>query len=55
MAPAHDDMTRQTLAEAVALVEAGRTRETRDRLVRAIAAEPAFAEPWLRSLVNQLR
>ncbi|MCP3798044.1 hypothetical protein NLX83_02115 [Allokutzneria sp. A3M-2-11 16] len=53
--PAHDARTRQALAEAVALVESGRTRETRERLVRAIAAEPAFAEPWLRALVNQLR
>ncbi len=52
-APDHGQRTRQALAEAVAVAEAGRTN--RDRLVRAIAAEPAFAEPWLRSAVNQLR
>ncbi|WP_344882355.1 hypothetical protein [Allokutzneria multivorans] len=51
--PDHGQRTRQALAEAVALVEAG--RNNRDRLVKVIVAEPTFAEPWLRSAVNQLR
>ena len=54
-APDRSAGTRQALAEAVAVVAAGRTKETRDRLVKAMAAEPAFAEPWLRSLASQLR
>ncbi|MEU5097585.1 hypothetical protein [Streptomyces sp. NPDC020996] len=43
------------LATAVALVEAGRTGTVRRRLVRTFAAEPAFAEPWLRSLSHELK
>lgn len=52
--PRHDERTRQALAEAVAVVEAGRSRAVRNRLVRGLTAEPAVAEPWLRALVGQL-
>lgn len=52
--PDHGDETRQALAEAVALVASGRTAATRRRIARAISAEPALAEPWLRSLVTTL-
>jgi hypothetical protein len=40
---------------AVALVEHGRQRETRDAFVRLLSAEPTFAEPWLRALALELR
>ena len=52
-APRHDDRARAALAEAVRLFELGQTR--RDDLVRLMAKEPAFAEPWLRSLALELR
>jgi hypothetical protein len=52
--PAHDDRTRRALAEAVAIVEAGRTRAVRERLARTMSREPAIAEPWLRDLVRRL-
>jgi hypothetical protein len=52
--PRHDDRTRAALAEAVALVELGRQQETRAALARTMAAEPAYAESWLRTLVRQL-
>jgi hypothetical protein len=42
------------LAEAVALVEYGRRPGTRKALAAAMAAEPAIAEPWLRTLITQL-
>lgn len=53
--PRHDPKTRQALAEAVALVEAGRHPETRAALHKVIVNEPTFASPWLRSLANELR
>jgi hypothetical protein len=53
--PRRDERTRKALAEAVALVECGRTRELRERLARLMAAEPAFREPWLRGLALELR
>lgn len=53
--PDHGKATRRALAEAFALVDAGRSAETRDRLVRTISAEPAIAGPWLRALVTELR
>ncbi|GAA4545815.1 hypothetical protein [Amycolatopsis samaneae] len=53
--PRHDARTRKALAEAVALVEAGRRRTTRELLVRRLTAEPAFRERWLRALVTELR
>jgi hypothetical protein len=52
--PAHDDRTRRALAEAVAVVEAGRSAAVRKRLVRGLTREPAIAEPWLRDLVGRL-
>ncbi|MFD9957671.1 hypothetical protein [Amycolatopsis sp. NPDC058986] len=54
-APRHDERTRKALAEAIALVEAGRRRDTRESLVRHLTAEPAIRERWLRSLVTELR
>jgi hypothetical protein len=52
--PARGDGPTRALATAVALVEAGRTGTVRRRLVRTFGAEPAFAEPWLRSLAREL-
>ena len=52
--PAHDHRTRRALAEAVAVVEAGRTPTVRDRMARVLSQEPAIAEPWLRDLVRRL-
>lgn len=52
--PAHDDRTRRALAEAVAVVEAGRSPAVRKRLARVLSREPAIAEPWLRDLVRRL-
>jgi len=52
--PGHDDRTRDALAEAVALVALGQSRQTRSLLARTMAAEPAYAESWLRTLVRQL-
>ncbi|MEV4516625.1 hypothetical protein AB0K00_47705 [Dactylosporangium sp. NPDC049525] len=49
-----DERTRAALAEAVALVAYGRSREGRRALARATDGEPALAEPWLRSLVTAL-
>lgn len=53
--PAHTPEVRQALAEAVAVVEAGRLPGTRDRLVRHIADAPAMRQPWLRTLINEMR
>lgn len=52
--PRHDERTRRALAEAVALVEYGRSLEGRRALARAMAGEPALSKPWLRSLVHHL-
>ncbi|MFS8095560.1 hypothetical protein LFM09_00310 [Lentzea alba] len=49
-----DERTRKALAEAVRLVELGRSKEVRRRIARAIDGEPALAEPWLRTLFRQL-
>jgi hypothetical protein len=53
--PVRGDGPTRALATAVALVEAGRTRTVRRRLVRTFNSEPAFAEPWLRGLSHALR
>jgi hypothetical protein len=53
--PDHGKATRRALAEAFALVDAGRSTVVRDGLVRTISAEPAIAGPWLRALVTELR
>jgi hypothetical protein len=52
--PDRADRTRRALAEAVALVEHGRSRAGRRRIARAIAGEPALSEPWLRTLAHRL-
>jgi hypothetical protein len=52
--PNRDERTRAALAEAVALVRYGRSREGRRAIVRATGGEPARGEPWLRRLVSEL-
>ncbi|HEY3467253.1 MAG TPA: hypothetical protein VGL47_19135 [Amycolatopsis sp.] len=52
--PDHGKATRRALAEAFALVDAGRSASVRERLVRTIVGEPARGEPWLRALVTEL-
>lgn len=52
--PQRDDKTRTALAEAVAVVKVGRSKDGRRSLARAMANEPTLAEPWLRSLVTHL-
>jgi hypothetical protein len=52
--PARDHRTRRALAEAVAVVEAGRTPAVRARLARVLDREPALSEAWLRDLVRRL-
>lgn len=47
-------LRRDALAEAVALVEAGRSAGVRQSLSRVAGAEPAVTEPWLRDLVTRL-
>lgn len=54
MRPRHDANTRAALAEAVAYYDLGRDPESRARLVRLLAKEPAFREPWLRTLTLRL-
>jgi len=51
--PDHGKATRRALAEAFAVVDAG--RDAREQLVRTITREPAMAESWLRTLVTELR
>jgi len=53
--PRHNDLTRDAVAEAVALVAYGRTAAARAALVRAMAAEPAFRQTWLRDLAIEMR
>ncbi|MEV7012616.1 hypothetical protein [Streptosporangium sp. NPDC051022] len=53
--PARDDRTLTALAQAVAIVEQGRSREVRTAPARLIGAEPTFGEPWLRSPAPELR
>jgi hypothetical protein len=55
LAPQHGADQRAALAEARALVAAGRSDAVRSALVRTMAAEPAFRERWLRSLTGELR
>lgn len=54
-APQHTETAREALAEANALVDAGRAKATRSAFVRCLTAEPAIAESWLRTLVTQVR
>jgi hypothetical protein len=53
--PRRDDGARTALAEAVALVEAGRSREVRRGLARVLTGEPAISRRWLRALATELR
>jgi hypothetical protein len=52
--PARDELSRQALAEAVALVRYGRSAEGRRSIAAAVAGEPNLNQPWLRSLVRHL-
>jgi hypothetical protein len=52
--PQRGERTATALAEAVALVEFGRTRQVRRDLVKAMTTDPAIAESWLRTLMGQL-
>jgi len=54
-APEHSEKRLRGLAEAVAIVEAGRSKAARDLLVRHLRSEPAMAESWLRTLITRLR
>ncbi|MFJ5989436.1 hypothetical protein [Lentzea sp. NPDC092896] len=49
-----DEHTRVALAEAVQLVELGRTKDVRRMIARAMDGEPALSEPWLRTLRSRL-
>lgn len=49
--PHRDERTRQALAEAVALVAHGRSKEGRLAIARATEGEPARQESWLRTLL----
>jgi hypothetical protein len=53
--PQRDVLTRAALAEALALVEFGRTSQARRAFARALTGEPAISEPWLRKLIRELR
>jgi hypothetical protein len=53
--PARDPKSVAALAEAVAVVAYGRSTQGRSTLVDAITPEPAMREPWLRTLVTELR
>lgn len=53
-APRHGDLP-AALAEARALVARGRDRDVRDEVVRAMAADPAFARREVRALASELR
>lgn len=52
--PARDADSRAALAEAVALVEHGRSRAGRRALAAAMRGEPAMRDPWLRAVVHAL-
>jgi hypothetical protein len=52
--PERGEGTSQALAEAVALVEYGRTGSARNALARAMSNDPSIAQPWLRRLIGQL-
>jgi hypothetical protein len=50
-----DRVALDALAEAVRVFDHGRDQAERDALVRRLAAEPAFADAWLRALALELR
>ncbi|RZT79505.1 hypothetical protein EV382_2707 [Micromonospora violae] len=53
--PARDPKALAALAEAVAIVAYGRSPEGRAGLAAAITGEPTMRQPWVRSLVTELR
>ncbi|NIK60251.1 hypothetical protein [Kribbella shirazensis] len=53
--PRRDERTRMALAEAVLLVESGRTPEVRRQLAELLTREPTIGERWLRELQVSLR
>ncbi|MEU7850259.1 hypothetical protein AB0B69_22900 [Micromonospora parva] len=53
--PARDPKALAALAEAVAIVAYGRSPEGRAGLTAAITGEPTMRQPWVRSLVTELR
>jgi hypothetical protein len=53
--PRHSDRVLDALAEAVRVFDHGRDQAERDALVRRLAAEPAFADAWVRALALELR
>jgi hypothetical protein len=52
--PQRSEHTGLALAEALALVEYGRSRGGRRALAAAMVREPSIAAPWLRALLGQL-
>lgn len=52
--PQRGERTANALAEALALVQHGRTPSARRSLAQTMADDPAIADPWLRSLIVQL-
>ncbi|MEU3308713.1 hypothetical protein [Nocardiopsis sp. NPDC006832] len=53
--PRHDERARQGLADALSCHEHGRTRRVRSLVHRVLTGEPAFRDPWLRTLAHDLR
>ncbi|GAA1071181.1 MAG: hypothetical protein JK586_14250 [Nocardiopsis sp. BM-2018] len=53
--PRHDEKARRGLAEALSIHAHGRTRRVRSLVHRTLTAEPAFRDPWLRTLAHGLR
>lgn len=54
-APSRTKEALHALAEAVALVEAGRTDHVRSRIASVATSESSIREPWLRGLARELR
>jgi hypothetical protein len=53
--PPRSETARKALAEAVALVAAGKTSEVRRELAAELARQPGMSERWLRDLQVSLR
>lgn len=53
--PRHDKNALIALNEAVSFRNYGLTRRARTRVHRVLTAEPAFRDPWLRTLAHDLR
>lgn len=52
--PERGEHTAKAIAEAVALVEHGRTNGARKALASAMCTDPAIAQSWLRTLIGDL-